>query len=171
VSKIENFILKSTFKNIAVGFFISIMMISTMGFSVNTLYCYCMGQYEMSLFNIEHHCNKPHGKAVESEKEDEDYVKTFHPCCQKALACAKKEASKDDCTKREKKFFKADLKFLEFQKTELPQPLYFIVEKPFFNHKRFCIAEIKNPKSQIPVRPPPQYYGRFLLNFIQVYRC
>jgi hypothetical protein len=163
--------LKSTSKNIAVGFFISIMMISTMGFNANTLYCYCMGQFEMSLFTIEHHCNKLHGKVVESEKENEDYVKMLHPCCQKALACAKKKDNKHDCTKREKKFFKADLKFLEFQKTVLPLPLYFIVEKPFFNQKQFCLAKIKHPKSEMPVRPPPQYYGRFLLNFIQVYRC
>ncbi len=153
-------------KNIAVGFFISLMMISTMGFSVNTLYCYCMGQYEMSLFDIQHHCNKPHNKA----KKDDDFIKTLSPCCQKARACSKKEASKEDCTKREKKFFKADLKFLEFQKTELSQPL-FVVEKPVFNNYSFSYSEILNPKSKIPTRPPPQYFGRFLLNFIQVYRC
>jgi hypothetical protein len=159
--------LKSLLKNIAVGFFITIMMISTMGFSVNTLYCYCLGQYEVSLFDIEHHCNKKHNKG----DEDDDFVKTLPPCCQKAMAKAKKADAKDDCTKHEKKYFKADLKFLEFQKTQLPQPIYILIENPIFNNYYFAITEIQNPKSQIPTRPPPQYYGRFLLNFIQVYRC
>ena len=143
------------------------MMISTMGFSVNTLYCYCMGQYEMSLFDIQHHCDKPHKKA----KEDNDFIKTLPSCCQKAKACFKKEATKEDCTKREKKFFKADLKFLEFQKTELPQPIFVVVEKPLFNNYFFSYSEILNQKPEIPTRPPPQYFGRFLLNFLQVYCC
>jgi hypothetical protein len=156
--------LKSLLKNIAVGFFITIMMISTMGFSVNTLYCYCMGQYEVSFFDIEHHCNKKHSKG----NKDDDFIKTLPPCCQKAM---EKAENKDDCTKHEKKYFKADLKFLEFQKTELPQPLFVIIEKHFFNNYHYAFSEIQNPKPEIPTRPPPQYYGRFLLNFIQVYRC
>ena len=146
------------------------MMISTMGFSVNTLYCYCMGQYEMSLFNIEHHCNKQHNRT----EEDDDFIKTLPPCCQKARTCSKKEATKDHCTKREKKFFKADLKFLEFQKTELPQPIFVVVENLVFSnnqYNRFAFSEIQNPKPEIPISPPPPYFGRFLLIFIQVYRC
>jgi hypothetical protein len=126
-----------------------------------------MGQYEVSLFEIEHHCNKKHNK----DDENEDSIKSLPICCQKALVKAKKADSKDDCSKHEKKYVKANLKFLEFQKTELPQPKFVIIEKPVFNKYNFLVATIHNPQSTIPTRPPPQYFGRFLLNFIQVYRC
>ena len=145
---------------------ISIVLVSTMGFSVNTLYCYCTGQYETSLANIEHHCTKI--------QEDEDLSK-LHPCCRKARLAAcekmKKEHDEKDCTKREKKFCKADLKFLEITKTEVPQPSFVWVKSLKITPTYFSIAKIQNLKSEIPTRPPPQYFGRFLLNFIQVYRC
>ena len=90
-----------------------------MGFSVNTLYCYCTGQYESSLGNIEHHC---------TQAQTEEDLSNLHPCCKKArlAACAKdgKTHSEKDCTKRSKKYFKADLKFLELTKTELPKPAF-----------------------------------------------
>ena len=76
------------------------MLVSSMGFSVNTLYCYCTGQYETSFGNIEHHCTKI--------QEDIDFG-NLHSCCKKTrlAACRKLENkhTEKDCTKREKKYF------------------------------------------------------------------
>ena len=161
-------ILKSVFKNITVGFLIVVMMISTMGFSINTMYCLCMGQYEVSLFEIDHKCTK------EEEKLDSEIAK-MHPCCQKAmLAKAGKEKKEHKgCTQHEKKYVKADLKFTELHKTEMLKVATFEALPvcfhtiPVFSKVAF-ISEIQ---PILAYRPPPQYYGRKLLNFIQVYRC
>lgn len=163
--------MKGKFKNTIVGFLIGVMLISSMGFSVNTMYCFCMGEYEVSLFEIEHQCNK------EEEPQTAVDISHLHPCCQKAMrekACAQQKKEHKGCTKHDKKYFKADLKFTEFHKTEMPETAFLAVEDfclpsfPVYSSIRF-ISEIQ---AQIIYRPPPpQYYGRKLLNFIQVYRC
>jgi hypothetical protein len=138
-----------------------------MGFSVNTLYCFCMNQYEASLFNIEHTC-----KNAVDQDDDED-LKDLSPCCKKALACEKaKKHEEGGCTKKEKKFFKADLKYLEIKKSELVdiQWVKANVRCTMFN-VRPTKSYIVHQTSYINYRPPPQYFGRNLLNFIQVYRC
>jgi hypothetical protein len=126
-----------------------------------------MNQYEASLFNIEHTC-----KNAVSHEDDED-LKDMPPCCKKAMACAKeKQHEESGCTKKEKKFFKANLKYLEIKKSEL-------VDIQWVKTDVRCttfdvpptISYIKHQASYINYRPPPQYFGRNLLNFIQVYRC
>jgi hypothetical protein len=126
-----------------------------------------MNQYEASLFNIEHTCKN----AVDHE-EDED-LKDMPPCCKKAMACEKEKKHKESgCTKKEKKFFKANLKYLEIKKSELVDiqwvmPFLSKINTPFVSTAPYVVHQ----KSYINYRPPPQYFGRHLLNFIQVYRC
>jgi hypothetical protein len=161
-------ILKSILKNITVGFLIVVMMVSTMGFSINTMYCLCMGQYEVSLFEIDHKCDK------EEEKPDPAIAK-MHPCCQKAMmekACKEKKEHKG-CTQHEKKYVKADLKFTEFHKTEMPKvPTFEALPVCFHTIPVYLkVAFISEIQPILAYRPPPQYHGRKLLNFIQVYRC
>jgi hypothetical protein len=159
--------LKSIFKNITVAFLLIVISVSTMGFSVNTLYCFCMNQYQASLFNIEHTCKN----AVDHD-DDED-LKDMPPCCKKALACEKaKKHEEGGCTKKEKKFFKADLKYLEIKKLELVDiqwvmPILSKINTSFISTKPSIVHQL----SYLNYRPPPQYFGRNLLNFIQVYRC
>ena len=133
------------------------------------MYCLCMGQYEASLFEIDHKCDK------EEEKIDPEIAK-MHPCCQKAMmakACHKEKKEHKGCTKHDKKYFKADLKFLEFDKNKMPKSP--IVEAELVHFEPFTFRSKVNFISEIQplvaYRPPPQYYGRKLLNFIQVYRC
>ena len=157
--------MKSIFKNITVGFLIVIILISTMGFSVNTMYCLCLGQYEVSLFEIDDNCEKE--KPIDAE------LATMPPCCQKAMTCPEPVKEHKDCSKHDKKYVKADLKFLEFQKTELPKaPVFDLLvslhHKFNFTSKITFLSEIQ---PLVADRAPPQYYGRKLLNFIQVYRC
>ncbi len=153
--------MKNSIKNSVVGFLIGIVLVASMGFSVNTLYCFCMGQYEVSFFDIEHQCAKQH---VEEET---------HACCKKLKAhCSKPTKPDHDCAKKNKKFFKADLKFTELSKIELPKQPLFIVFSTFNTpHYTYSFSKIIPFQAQIPTRPPPQYFGRQLLNFIQVYRC
>lgn len=143
------------------------MMISTMGFSINTMYCFCIGEYEVSLFEIEHDCEK---EVITLDPE----IAKLPPCCQKAmLACHKPSQEHQGCTKHEKKYLKADLKFLEYKKNELPKSpdlelIAFIPHHFYTSPKVSFLSEIQ---PIIADRAPPQYYGRKLLNFIQVYRC
>lgn len=146
-----------------------VMMVSTMGISVNTLYCFCKGKYEASLFKIDHHCDSIHEG---NDAEDPDLA-DLPPCCKKAMACHKTDAEKDGCTKRDTKLVKADLKFLEIKKEELPDIQWFIADIAIEPRAFFYTKNLKNwtLKFDLPTRPPPQYFGRKLLNFIQVYRC
>ena len=106
-------------KHITVALLIVVILFSTMGVSINTLYCFCTGESQISLFEIDHVCDK---KPSESTPLPEDFY-DLPPCCQKAIkkaACEKNVHNDHDCTKKTKKHFKADLKFLEIKKTELP---------------------------------------------------
>ncbi len=158
--------MKSIFKNIIVGFLVIVMLISTMGFSINTMYCFCMGEYEVSLFEINHQCQK--------EEQLNPEMAKLPPCCQKMmLACQKTAKKHKGCEKHEKKYLKADLKFLEFSKNELSKaPVFDIqpsLQNSFYTSSKVTFISEIQPK--IADRAPPQYYGRKLLNFIQVYRC
>jgi hypothetical protein len=158
--------MKNIIKNSIVALWLVAVLVSSTGFSLHTTYCFCMNQYETSLFTTEHACQKSHDN-------DADMV-GLHACCKKALALKKaKECGEKQggCTKKTTKFVKADLKFLEFKKTELPNIAFeAILKTPFF--------PIFSPKTatnyaDFPIlvdRAPPQYFGRWLLNFIQVYR-
>lgn len=157
--------MKSIFKIITAGFLIVVILISTMGFSVNTMYCLCLGQYEVSLFKIDDKCKKEETVDIE--------IANMPPCCQKVMTCHEPVKEHKDCSKHEKKYVKADLKFLEFQKTELPKAPVFDVLVSFY-HNFYLTSKITFLSEIQPLvadRAPPQYYGRKLLNFIQIYRC
>lgn len=158
--------MKNIIKNSIVALWLVAVLVSSTGFSLHTTYCFCMNQYETSLFITEHACKKSH--------ENDGDRTGLHACCKKALALKKaKECGEKQggCTKKTTKFVKADLKFLEFKKTELPNIIFEAVLKTPF-------SLIFSPKmvanyAALPIlvdRAPPQYFGRWLLNFIQVYR-
>ncbi len=157
--------MKSILKNITVGFLIVVILISTMGFSVNTMYCLCMGQYRVSLFEIDDKCKKE--ESIDSE------IAQLPPCCQKAMTCHEPVKQHKDCSKHDKKYVKADLKFLEFQKNELLKAPVLDVLVSFHHNFSFTskITFLSEIQPLVADRAPPQYYGRKLLNFIQVYRC
>jgi hypothetical protein len=125
-----------------------------------------MNQYDTSLFEKNHACTKKH--------EDEAATALMHPCCKKALALKKAQAcgeKQDGCTKKTTTFVKADLKFLEFKKTELPKIAFISVLEPTF----LPVFSQKALSNYAPIairadRAPPPYSGRQLLNLIQVYR-
>ena len=158
--------MKNIVKNSIVALWLVAVLVSSTGFSLHTTYCFCMNQYQTSLFTTEHACQKSH--------EDNADMVGLHPCCKKALALKKANEcnqKQGGCTQKTTKFVKADLKFLEFKKTELPNLAFEAVLKTLS-------LSVFSPKivanyAALPIiaeRAPPQYYGRQLLNFIQVYR-
>jgi hypothetical protein len=157
---------KNVFKNSIVALWLSAVLVASTGFSVHTTYCFCMNQYETSLFETAHACKKTH--------EADASTAHLHDCCKKALALKKaKECSekKDGCTKTTTKFVKADLKFLEFKKTEFPKIAFVSALLPTIAPVFF--SEYLSNYLTFPIiadRAPPHLYGRQLLNFIQVYR-
>lgn len=169
--------MKQGLKKIVAFALVGLMLVSTMGFSVNTLYCFCMDKFQASLFNIDHHCE---GNHQENTFAADEALDDLPPCCKKAMACHKTTEEKDDCTKRDTKHVKADLHFLEIQKEEIADiqwvisddvPQIVVFSAPYFYRNNLYF-------SSILTRPPPQYlpvrmvgFGRNLLNFIQVYRC
>jgi hypothetical protein len=165
--------LKKTFQKITVAFWLLTLTVSTMGFNMHLLYCYCTGESEVGFFEIEHHCTAAHGD--ETGLATHPKFKNLPACCKKALTChnpEKGKKDKHDCTKKTRKYLKADLKYLEVKKTELPKlellAILYTPNKPNYTAQTPLIL---NYKFSIPRKPPPQYYGRKLLNFIQVYRC
>ena len=164
--------MKNSIKHITITFLIAIVMFSTMGLSVNTVYCLCTGETKMSLVDIEENCDK---KPSESTPLPEGFY-NLPPCCQNAIkkeACSKVGKTDQDCTKKTKKIFKADLKFLEIKKTELPNiELLAVAPSAAFPEIFIIKFDRLNLQSEaLPRPPPPQYFGRKLLNFIQAYRC
>ena len=158
--------MKNIVKNSIVALWLVAVLVASTGFSLHTTYCFCMNQYETSLFTTQQTCQKSH--------EDGAEMVALHPCCKKALAFKKaKECNekKGGCTQKTTKFVKADLKFLELKKTERPTIAFEAVLKTPF-------SPVFSPKivanyAALPIlvdRAPPQYFGRRLLNFIQVYR-
>ena len=158
--------MKKTVKNSIVFFLVGIVAFSTMGVSVNTLYCFCTGEREVSVFEIEYVCKKTHDDDTAEIK-----FRKLPPCCQKALACHKADGKKD-CTKKSKTYLKADLKFLKTAKAAAPNDLVFIAVQdgaaPVFDAVFSFQTKIQLPAAD---RAPPRRSGRDLLNFIQIYRC
>ena len=158
--------MKNIVKNSLVALWLVAVLVSSTGFSLHTTYCFCMNQYETSLFTTEHACPKSH--------EDDADMANLHPCCKKALALKKaKECGEKQggCTQKTTKFVKADLKCLEFKTTELPNIAFeAVLKSPFY---AVFSPKIVANYAALPIiadRAPPQYFGRRLLNFIQVYR-
>jgi hypothetical protein len=157
---------KKAVKNSIVTLWLFAVLVASTGFSVHTTYCFCLNQYETSLFETAHACPKIH--------EEDASTAHLHPCCKRALALKKAKEGcdkKEGCTQKTTKFVKADLKSLEFKKTALPKIVFIKVLVPILI-PAFTQKYTSNYLS-IPLiadRAPPQYFGRQLLNFIQVYR-
>ena len=158
--------MKNIVKNSIVALWLISVLVASTGFSLHTTYCFCMNQSQTSLFTTEHACQKSH--------EDDADLSGLHSCCKKALALKKaKECNEKQggCTKKTTKFVKADLKCLEFKKTELPSIAFeAVLKSPFLLLFSPKIATNYVAPLLIADRAPPQYFGRRLLNFIQVYR-
>ena len=164
--------MKNSVKHITITFLIAIVLFSTMGVSVNSVYCFCTGKTEISFVESEHKCDKEPSASTPLPEGFYD----LPSCCQKAIskaACSKAGQNNQDCTKKTKKYVKADLKFLEIKKTELPTiELIAVVSSVSFPTTFSPKFDLINLQTKtLPRPPPPQYWGRKLLNFIQVYRC
>jgi hypothetical protein len=134
---------------------------STVGVSVQQIYCYCVGQTTVGIFEAEDAC------ASGSDKRD-CCTKLASPCCTKP---EKKEES-HGCTSKTTRFIQLRTEFIPEKKTELPAGFADI--DPFlivtaFPPVRF-VSQQHSPSS-IAVSHSPPLSGRQLCIRYQIFRC
>lgn len=157
------------FKNITVFGMLFVLLVSTLGMSVNTLYCYCKGELEYSLFGFdgENHCDK---------KEE---IAIIPSCCQKEVkkkSCCKSELEKKPCTKKGSVYVKLNVDYLiphfDLQKIQVLDidgippfnPIHFSKKNILANNTTLIAY---NPNKA----PPPKPYGKELCVFVQSFLC
>jgi hypothetical protein len=163
-------------KNIAVSGMLAVLLVSTIGVSIHTLYCFCKNELEYSLFatETEDHCSKS-AEAV-----------TLPPCCQKIAAqkscCAAEKCAEDDhtkkpCTKKGTVYVKLNVDYL-IPGTDLVDlhPFGFDFLPPcsipqiiFFQNNAFEDQTLLSTASERG--PPPKLFGRSLRIFVQSFLC
>jgi hypothetical protein len=65
--------LKNGVKYITVASLIAVILFSTMGVSINTLYCFCTGESQISLFEIDYVCYKKPSEMPECSELPEGF--------------------------------------------------------------------------------------------------
>lgn len=109
-------------------------------------------------------CKSTHCDKQEAEKE-------LKSCCSK-FAKYKKTTEKP-CTKKGKKYLKADLKFFLSEKEDKKSKIidFQYITKDFQEETLFSNLVFQQLLSSQPTHaPPPRIYGRELLAFVQNYR-
>lgn len=139
------------------------------------MYCFCKGQVQVSLLDIQDDCEKEiksHTNCCKTtqcnQQESEKEVKS---CCSK-FAKYKKTTEKP-CTTKGKKYLKADLKFFLSEKEEKKSKSFDFqhITKEFQEKTLFSNLVFQQFLSAQPTHaPPPRIYGRELLAFVQNYR-
>ena len=140
-------------RSILVFSLVSLMITTTIGVNLQSLYCMCKGDYIVSIFNIEQQCEKNKPKKIK--------------CCSKKLA-KKDNTHKDNCCKKESEFVKADIDLIS-SSVEYPTATFYFAD--FFH-----ISKHKKGKDWIFVnhlnKPPPlKPYNRILLTRIESFLC
>ncbi|MCC7244139.1 MAG: hypothetical protein IT269_00550 [Saprospiraceae bacterium] len=133
----------------------SALLVATTGVSIHQIYCYCIGETTLSLFNASHGCKK-------------DLAST-EDCCQKTTksdnaSCCSVENKRDgDCTRKTTQFVQLKTEFLA-EKWSSPELTSAIVDDatllpPF----TFNAADAESTLAILPVFPkPPPLSGRMI---------
>ncbi len=150
---------------------IAVLLIATLGVSINSLYCLCKGSAEVSFFDLPpNDCEK-----------NTTAITALPSCCAKSLqkSCCKEndaDSSKKphNCTKRSKYFIKLHTPFFtpdfEFAKLEAPIAAILNSKKSIFTEFNFFYPEI-NLSQPNNKAPPPRPYGAALRSYLQSYLC
>lgn len=134
---------------------------STVGVSVQQIYCYCVGQTTVGIFEAEDAC------ASDSDERD---------CCTKqASSCCTKPEMQEKahgCTSKTTRFIQLRTEFIPEKKTELPAGFaeidFFVSISAFLPFR--CFPQSGSPSS-IAVSNSPPLFGRQLCIRYQIFRC
>ncbi|MEK0421796.1 MAG: hypothetical protein RLZZ161_1647 [Bacteroidota bacterium] len=158
-------------RNIVIVFLLANFLFANIGLAVNWMYCYCKGTTEVSLFDIRNTCGKAdesRGSCCKSKSGGTGIAAS--DCCSKF---EKYRSTPKPCTKKGKKYLKADLKIClkdeGFQKEVQPCDSKSIapIAAPFyFFHTAAASHIVISPKP-----PPLAIDGRKILLKIQNFRC
>jgi thiazolylpeptide-type bacteriocin precursor len=165
--------MKTFFTKAVVTIWLFALTFSSLGVGVHTLYCHCLERYEVSLFEIDDVC---HDSEVGAGSE-KNHHRELAACCSSTQTCSS-ETPNEDCNENSVEVVKADLKFLESKplKLEIPLSLFqpdFVFSKLNWslNFRERFQNDLSDAGNPLASRAPPRYFGRFLLNLIQIYRC
>ena len=159
-------------RNIIITFLVANFLFANVGLGVNWIYCYCKGTTEFSLFDISSSCGKStnDGSGSCCKKSDGEAGISKASCCSKF---EKYRSAQKPCTKKGKKYFKADLKiclkdegFHNYGK-EQPESSAVQFSSPYTTTATLPVA--RSLASCIP--RPPSYTGRKILLKTQKFRC
>lgn len=157
-------------KQLTVFGMLFVLLISTLGMSVNTLYCYCKGEIEYSLFEIEgdNHCDK------------NESIQQLPKCCQKVekkqSCCKTIDHEKKPCTKKGSVYVKLNVDYLlpHFDLQKVPSILCDFIpttQSIWFNNRintlKSAVLTLSNPNKAPPIKP----YGKNWCIFVQSFLC
>ena len=134
---------------------------STVGVSVQQIYCYCAGQTTVGIFEAEDAC-------ASGTNERDCCTKQARSCCSKP----EKKEKTHGCTSKTTRFIQLRTEFIPEKKTELPTGLADVdlfISVPVFLPVR-CLSQPGNP-SLIAVSHSPPLSGRQLCIRYQIFRC
>lgn len=168
--------MNQSIKNIIVFGMLVVLLISTIGMSVHTLYCFCKGELEYSFFanETEDHCSK----SVETA--------TLPPCCQQIAAqkscCATEKCAKDDhtkkpCTKKGTVYVKLNVDYVIPGTDLVDLPVFGLDFLPPSSLPQLVCGPLDFFESQTLQSadsdrgPPPKLFGRTLRIFVQSFLC
>ncbi len=154
------------YKHIIVSTLIAVLLVSTMGINVHTLYCLCKDSLSVSLFELEDACGKKESTVA------------LPSCCQRAAQTCHKTDDSDPhkCTKKANKYLKLHTPF-ESASSYSFAAFVFIADIPALAFSAFEYIPLHSQKATAPLknRPPPhryiQPYGKTLLPYIQSFLC
>jgi len=148
--------MQKTLRHITVWFLTANLLISTMGLTVNSLYCICKDRLSLSFFEIESHCGKP----IDASLPD---------CCQAewtAMTCAEDH----DCEDKDSKYVKLMTQFLTNEvELAVHAPDFQILKADFIIIDDVMVSDIGGEYFNKP--PPDKPFGKTLLPFIQSFLC
>lgn len=151
--------MQNRFQNIIIWVWLIHLLVTTTGFSINVLYCYCKGSVSYSLIDETHNCSNQHAG------------RSPFACC---LAKHKKHCEKipspaPPCTQKTTSYIKLSAAFLVNEFKPLPQqpmpvilPGTFVFQLPIQQPSVFISPENK---------APPPHYGAQFLPFVQSFLC
>ena len=133
---------------------------STVGVSVQQIYCYCAGQTTVGIFEAEDACA--------ASPDDACCTKPASSCCTKPG----KHESSHGCTSKTTRFIQLRTEFIPEKKTELPagfQDLELFTAAPAFL-PAICFIQFTTPALRAVSHAPP-LSGRQLCIRYQIFRC
>lgn len=148
--------MQKTLRHITIWFLTANLLVSTMGMTVNSLYCICKDSLSLSVFELETHCGKP----IDASLPD---------CCQAELTASTCDED-HGCEDKDSKYVKLTTQFLANEvEFELQTPVIQVFKTDFIIIDDVMVSDIGGEYFNKP--PPDKPFGKTLLPFYQSFLC